>query len=142
MRFLSLTFHILSCLGSDLTLSTRKKLWRVGKVPPWTPLHPEYGPFFTDRPRVAIRREISDQACQHLFYGASLRVLGMTHQKDVAPDIQQLLAVRDKLQIEKQYLLRENPIVLPIALRRSLIAKTHKDHPGIVRMKRNLCQSY
>ncbi|GFO38083.1 Pol polyprotein [Plakobranchus ocellatus] len=67
---------------------------------------------------------------------------GWPSKKLLAPDIQQFFAVRDGLQTEDQCLLRENRIVLPTALRQRLLAKAHEDHPGIVRMKRKLRQSY
>ncbi|GFO47389.1 Zf-h2c2 and rve domain containing protein [Plakobranchus ocellatus] len=67
---------------------------------------------------------------------------GWPSKKSQAPDIQQFFAVRDELQTEDQCLLRENRIVLPTALRRRLLAKAHEGHPGIVRIKRKLRQSY
>ncbi|GFN96940.1 Pol polyprotein [Plakobranchus ocellatus] len=67
---------------------------------------------------------------------------GWSSKKTLAPDIQQFFAVRDELQTEDQCLLRENRIVLLTALRRRLLAKAHEGHPGIVRMKRKLRQSY
>ncbi|GFN82895.1 LOW QUALITY PROTEIN: Pol polyprotein [Plakobranchus ocellatus] len=67
---------------------------------------------------------------------------GWPSKKTLAPDIQQIFAVRDELQTEDQCLLRENRTVLPTVLRRRLLAKAHEGHPGIVRMKPKLRQSY
>ena len=65
------------------------------------------------------------------------------NQRSISAEERPFFRVKDELSLENGYILRgEDRIVVPPTLRRKLLHLAHKGHPGIVRMKRKVRETY
>ncbi len=63
-------------------------------------------------------------------------------KSDINAALSPYYKLRDELYIEDRMLMRDGKLVIPASLRDRLLTMAHEGHPGIVRMKRQLRQSY
>jgi transposase InsO family protein len=63
-------------------------------------------------------------------------------KKAIAPALMPYYTLRDELYSANRMLMRDGRIVVPTSRQQSLLQRAHEGHPGIVRMKRQLRQSY
>jgi transposase InsO family protein len=80
----------------------------------------------------------SDRLLQRVIKFVETQWPQKVHQKDLKP----FFHLRHLLSVEQGCLLREERLVLPVHLSKRLLRLAHAGHPGIVRMKRKLRETY
>lgn len=67
---------------------------------------------------------------------------GWPHKKCIDANAMAYHTLRDEITMENGYLIRNDRFIVPSTLRKKLLDNAHEGHPGIVRMKRKVRETY